>query len=98
MLSEVRQIFHLRPLCSHSAPTLFHAKCPISQLMCVMERTVKNPLAATLFNWNFHPLEFSSEGKLFRFYKKEVNYFQILLIDLIFIELFFNMFKRWYVM
>ena len=75
--------------------------------MCVLERTVNNPLAATLFNWNFHPLEFVSRWRdpqlqvsenYSDFTKKEVTYFQILLIDLIFIDLIFNMFKRWYVM
>ena len=53
-----------------------------------------NPLTAKLFNLNFHPLTWScvsltksttsSEWKLFRFDKMEVNCFQILLIDVTF--------------
>ena len=46
-----------------------------------------NPLTAKLFNLNFHPLEVVdrvSEWKLFRFDKMEVNYFQILLVDVTF--------------
>ena len=52
-----------------------------------------NPLTAKLFNLNFHSLEVSvsltrsitsSDWKLFRFDKMEVNYFQILLIDVTF--------------
>ena len=54
-----------------------------------------NPLTAKFFNLNFHPLEVvprwrcrwsttSSEWKLFRFDKMEVNCFQILLIDVTF--------------
>ena len=52
-----------------------------------------NPLTAKLFILNFHPLEVVSRWrdpqlqvseKLFRFDKKEVKYFQILLIDVTF--------------
>ena len=49
-----------------------------------------DPLVAKLFNLNFHPLEIvdrptsSSELKLFRFDKMEVDCFQILLIGVIF--------------
>ena len=51
-----------------------------------------NPLTAKLFILNFHPLEvdadaihnWSSEWKLFRFDKMEVNSFQILLVDVTF--------------
>ena len=54
-----------------------------------------NPLTAKLFNWNFHPLEVwiaptSSEWKLCRFDKLEVNSFQIVLTD------GFNMLEKQY--